>query len=226
MVAQVADAERRVRTMAAGVFPTDDSPGAQMQRLRTTLSRELAIHTDQHPNVISLREEIALLEGELGVSDDGSARESLYDLSVREGRAQIAHLNNQIADIDATLIEIDGRIARTHQWAEELAGMEQKAMIYSEAYDQLLRKVEGAERAEDLYRAQQGAKVKVLDEARPALEANSRRVQIALAGMIGAILTGLAMGFFLEWRDPVISTLEGVEVAAGVPVFGTIPRIS
>jgi hypothetical protein len=88
--------------------------------------------------------------------------------------------------------------------------MEQRTAVYSEAYDQLLRKVESAERAEELYRAQQGAQVKVLDDARPPLEAESRRAQIAIA----------------EWRDPVISTLEGFEHAAGVPVFGTIPRIS
>ena len=112
-------------------------------------------------------------------------------------------------------------------WGKEaLAGMEQKAAIYTDAYDQLLRKVEGAERAEDLYRAQQGAKVKILDNARPPLEATSRRIQIGLAGLIGALLAGVGVGFLLEWRDPVISTLEGVEGAAGVPVFGTIPRIN
>ena len=104
--------------------------------------------------------------------------------------------------------------------------MEQKAAIYSDAYDQLLRKVEGAERAEDLYRAQQGAKVKVLDPARPPLAAESRRAQIAIAGAIGSVLMGLLAGFFFEWRDPVISTIEGFELAARVPVFGTIPRIS
>ncbi len=207
LVSQVAEAERRVRTMNAGVFPADDSPGAQMQRLRAELSRELAVHTEQHPDVIRLREEMALLEGELGGGEGGAVDESLYQLSVREGRAQIAYLNNQIAELDAALIDLDGRIERTHQWAEALAGMEQKAAIYTDAFDQLLRKVEGAERAEDLYRAQQGAKVKILDNARPPLEATSRRIQIGLAGLIGALLAGVGVGFLLEWRDPVISTL-------------------
>jgi uncharacterized protein involved in exopolysaccharide biosynthesis len=104
--------------------------------------------------------------------------------------------------------------------------MEQKAAIYSDAFDELLRKVEGAERAEDLYRAEQGAKVKVLDKALPPLVAESRRGQIAIAGMIGSILIGLFSGFLFEWRDPVVSTVDGFELAVGVPVFGTIPRIS
>ena len=228
LVMQLNDAERRLATTSAGGFAGEaDTPGAQLQHLRAALTRELAVHTDAHPNVVMLRESIALLEKEAGEAAAGdSGGETLYSLTLQDARAQVAQLRGRIAQIDASLEDLDARIERTHHWSDELAAMEQKAAIYSDAYDQLLRKVEGAERAEDLYRAQQGAKVKVLDPARPPLAAESRRAQIAIAGAIGSVLMGLLAGFFFEWRDPVISTIEGFELAARVPVFGTIPRIS
>jgi uncharacterized protein involved in exopolysaccharide biosynthesis len=66
LVVQLGDAERRLSTIGAGGFPIDDSPGAQMQRLRAALSNELAVHTEQHPDVIALREAVAMLEQETG----------------------------------------------------------------------------------------------------------------------------------------------------------------
>ena len=90
----------------------------------------------------------------------------------------------------------------------------------------LLRKVKEAEIAESLEHAQQGERMAILDPATPPAAPDRSRVKLIGAGVVASVGLALCMGLLLEWRDPVLSSVRGIESASGLPVLGSVPRIT
>ena len=156
--------------------------------LRRQLAREIAIHTDEHPNVIALRERLK----RLAESDRNSPLPAAASHMVADERREIARMREQRAQIDAELAQINQRIDRIPRTAEQLAALQQKETVLREDYTASLRKVEQAELAENLEAAQQGGQVSILDSAVPPSSPKLSRWVVLLAGL--ALTAGLAIG--------------------------------
>jgi uncharacterized protein involved in exopolysaccharide biosynthesis len=222
LATQIGEAETRL-AMAAVQSP-DSSPEAQLEQARADLALERSVNTETHPNVASLRRRIEALEQVVNGARTGPAtsREHLAQV----GRREINDLRAELAATERELQELDSRVARTPARAEQFAALEQRLKVVEETHLDLLRKVQEAEIAESLELAQQGERMAILDAAVPPAEPDRPRWKLALRGVVASLAFALCIGVLLEWWDPVLSTVKGVESATGLPVLGTVPRIS
>lgn len=219
LTTQIAEAETRIAV--ASVQAPENSPQAQLEAARGDLARELSVNTETHPNVVSLRRQIAELEAAASSANTESSR----DVLDRAGRRELADLRRQLATTESELRELDARVARTPGRTEQLAALQQRFEVAEETHRDLLRKAKDAEIAESLELAQQGERMAILEEAVPPLSPDRSPWRRAAQGAIAAFGLALCVGLALEWWDPVLSTVKGVESASGLPVIGTVPRI-
>lgn len=225
---QVAEGETEIARAAAETtgVSTGSSPQQRLDDLRGQLAKARSVYTDSHPAVVSLKRQVGAAEQEAAAAGGG--------LVVAPGsRGVVAATQREVAQTRATLeaterelADLDARLARIPANAAELASLEQRAKVLEETYFEFLGKVKDAELAESLDLAQQGSRVTVIDEAQPPLAPEKGRLKIVLAGLVGSLGLGLAVAVLLELRDPVLATSQGVEDATGIPVLGTVPRIS
>ena len=223
---QIAEGETRIATLSAQER-VSDSPDTRLSEVRAALARELSVNKETHPNVISLRRQIELLEKEPGSGTGGAGATSAGRHGVTDAaRRELAQLREQLADTDRELVELDRHVARIPAVEQELGALVQRETVLRENYLDFMRKVKDAELAQSLELAQQGGRVSILDPASPPTEPKRPRWQIALGGVAASIGLALALGLLLEWRDPLIMTDEALEALAGVPVLGSLPHIA
>jgi len=222
---QITDGEGRLAVAVASAAETD-SPEGRLRELRATLTRELAVNKETHPNVIALRRQIGLLEGQLSAAPDPSMPSvATRRVALDTGRRELAQLREQLASTDRELASLDAQVAATPGREEELSALLERAGVLRENYLDFLRKVKDAELAESLELAQQGDRVALLDAAFPPSAPTHERWKVAVAGIVGSFGLAFGLGVLLELRNPVIGTLESLESVPDVPVLGCVPRI-
>ena len=222
LATQIGETETRL-AMAAAQTP-DTSPEAQLEQARADLARERSVNTETHPNVVSLRRRIEALEQVVNEARSGptTSRRKLDQV----GRREVGELRAELAATERELREQDARVAQTPARAEQLAALQQRHKVVEETHLDLLRKVKEAEIAESLELAQQGERIAVLDQAVAPAAPDRPRWKLALRGVIAAVALALCVGLALEWWDPVLTSVRGAESVSGLPVLGSVPRIT
>ena len=223
---QIAEGETRVATLSTQER-TADSPDTRLSEVRAALARELSVNKETHPNVLSLRRQIELLQKEPSTSAGGAGLASAGRHGVTEAaRRELNQLHEQLADTDRELVELDRHVARIPAVGQELGALAQRETVLRDNYLDFMHKVQDAELALSLELAQQGGQVSILDPASPPTEPKRPHWQIALGGVAASIGLALALGLLLELRDPLIMTAEALKSLAGVPVLGSLPHIA
>lgn len=219
---QIVEAETRLATIRAEASRrTVDGGTNRLDAARASLARELAVNKETHPNVQALKREVESLQRQ-GGGGGGAASGGILSAVQRE----IDQLRQQLADTDAQLADLDEKVARIPALGEEFSALQQRATVLEQTYTEYLRKVKDAELAESLERAQQGARVSVLDRAFPPTAPERSRWKLAFAALVGSFGLAGALALFLEWRDPVLSTVRAVEEAGKAEVLGSVPRMA
>lgn len=218
---QISVKENRITTLASSSTAAPTENQVLLGELRRELAQQTAVNTDDHPNVIALRDRIA----RLAESDAESGVESGTATMIAAERRDIQSMREQLARADAEVAELDVRIDRTPRVGEELAALEQKEQVLREDYLGALRKVEASELAESLESAQQGGQVSVLDPAQPPSSPVRPRWIVALAGLVFSGVLGVGVAALLELIDPVIVGARHVRKLSDVPVLGSLPYV-
>jgi uncharacterized protein involved in exopolysaccharide biosynthesis len=224
LAVQIAEAETRIATMA--VTSADaGSPRARLQALRNELDTQLAVHTEEHPNVIALQRQVDALESQVANAEDSGAGDSI-DAVIAQSRISLALQREELARTESELQDLDARVSRTPKRQEELDSLERIATVKRTRYIDMMHKVEEAELAEQLETSKHGANISVMDRAHPPSQPQRARVVVAL--MMAVLVVGgtAGIGLLFELLDPVMVDGEQSERMAGVPVLGSIPRIS
>jgi uncharacterized protein involved in exopolysaccharide biosynthesis len=223
---QIAEGETRIATLSAQER-VSGSPDTRLSEVRAALARELSVNKETHPNVLSLRRQIELLQKEPSSSTGGAGFATAGRHGVTEAaRRELNQLREQLADTDRELVELDRHVARIPAVGQELGALAQRETVLRENYLDFMHKVQDAELAQSLELAQQGGQVSILDPASPPSEPKRPRWQIVLGGVAASIGLALALGLLLELRDPLIMTEAALKALAGVPVLGSLPHIA
>ena len=220
---QIVEAETRLATIRADAGRHAGAAGpSRLEQMQALLAQELAVNTETHPNVQALRRQIETMQragvgGSEGVSTGGV---------VSAVQREIDQLRAQLADTDQQLIELDAKVARIPMLGEEFSALQQRGTVLEQTYTEYMRKLKEAELAESLERAQQGARVSVLDRASPPSGPAQSRGKLGVAGLLASLGLAVLVGIALEWRDPVLGSVQAVEEAGKVAVLGSIPRMT
>lgn len=223
---QIAEAETRLAMLSqTGADGNADSPAGRLASLKARLAEERAVHTDEHPNVVSLQRQIADLAQKIASGEVDPTEDPARGILIQSTRRSIDDMRDMLVQVNAEMAEREAAVARTAQREEELTALEDDANVLRENYLQFLRKVQAAELAESLESAQQGERVAILDRALPPTQPEKTRIKYLVAGIVGSLLLAATVGVGLELWDPVVVSAEQIQDQFDLPVLGSVPRI-
>jgi capsular exopolysaccharide synthesis family protein len=177
-----------------------------MNRLEDERSALLTRRQPTDPEVRALTSRISQLEGELR----GTVT------------AYVDGLTNQIRHIETQLSVYQRDAARVPEMEARMGRLTRQAKTLEDVYSTLKARLT---EAEVLY-AVEDPSVRIVDAATASIQPiTGLRAFILMAWTGGGLLLGLALAFAKEYRDGSIRSRSDLQVAAGVPVIGMIPRM-
>lgn len=214
----------------SGVEPDD----ARLQRLKGELANLRIKYTDRWPDIIRLKDEIAMLEKKLAEPKPKKPVEDLPPtpqvLQLQEAlkstdtelsilRAEEQHLRKDLRTYQA---RIDSAPIREREFADLTRDYENtKEMYYS-----LLKRSGEAQIAENMEQRQKGEQFRVMQPAAPSLApAAPNRLRLLLLGLALAVAIGVGAMVVAEVLDSSFHSVDALRAFSTLPVLVAIPRI-
>jgi polysaccharide chain length determinant protein (PEP-CTERM system associated) len=214
----------------------------QLEALQAQLSTLQSKYTDDHPDVIKAKNEIAVLKQKIADSDQKkSAAAPDKSMSAKGEPTQILQLRAQIHQYDQVIKE---RTAQQEQIKKQIEiyqarvaaspGIEQEYKLLTrdhqtvlDSYNELLKKRDASAMSQQFDQTKQNDRFHVLDAANFPNEPSFPKMPIFAGGGFGAGLA-LAFGiaFLLEMQDTSMRSEHDVEVILRLPVLAMIPVIT
>jgi polysaccharide chain length determinant protein (PEP-CTERM system associated) len=213
---------------------------AQLTALQTQLANLQARYTDDYPDVVKTKNEIAALQKKIVDTDSPKPSNDGKPAKTASEPTQIAQLRAEVHTTDQVIAEKTKEEAKiqqeiklyqdrvqsspaVEQQYKELTRDYQTALDF---YNDLLKKRDQSTMATDLERHQQGEQFKILDPANlPDQPSFPNRPLFAMGGLGGGLALGLGIAFLLESRDTSFRTERDVEFALRLPVLAMVPSI-
>ena len=196
-------------------------------------------YTNEHPDVIKVKAQIASVQKQLKQSktvtetaqskDDmvvdapeiGQTRISLRltEENIRNKRAEQASLGQQVRTLE-------GRLQLSPGVEEQYKALTRDYESALQFYNELLNKKTQSEMATDLERRQEGEQFGVMDAPDlPVKPSFPNRLKFAITGLVAGLGLGVGLVFVMERREDFIRTDEDVVRILGLPVLVGIPEV-
>ena len=197
-------------------------------------------YTQNHPDVISLRETIAALRKEIAASKaqsessadevTGDTTEASIDQTLRH---QLQEINIDIANYKANIEDTNAQIKLYQRKVEDTPKREQELLSLNRDYDNLRelynsllnRKLE-AELAVSMEKKQKGEQFKIIDTAKiPTIPVEPEMRKIALMTLLLGLGLGCGLAYLMEMMDTSYRIPDDVEKGIQLPILATLPII-
>ena len=217
-----------------------DSIEQQLAILQTQLANLEARYTNDYPDVIKTKNDIAALKQRIAENGEPKAPTDNKPQRLVAEPAQITQLRAQIHTYDQVISEKTKEQEDIKQQIRLYQDRVQSSPIVEEQYKELTRGYETAlesyndlqkkqgesEMATELERQQEGEQFRVLDPANlPDKPAFPDRMKFVLGGLGGGLALGLGLAFLLEMRDTSLRTERDVEFVLRLPVLAMVPEV-
>lgn len=208
---------------------------AQLASLQGEYDRLLLSYTDQHPDVVRVRNQIRAMQGQMR---GGRARGSVlpggtptmnpvYEqlrTQLAEVRRQGAAAASRVATAQALLREEYERSRRILESGGEVSALTRAHDVNKEMYEDLLKRRENARVTMSLDADGRSLGFQIQEPASvPLLPTGLRLMHFAAAGLAVAIFVPLLLLSMLVRHDPRVRVPLQIERDAGLPVLASIP---
>ena len=186
--------------------------------------------TDQHPDVVALRNQIARLQGAAAAepvaagagSQPNPAYQSLRAMQA-EKQATAAALASRKAQIQGDLAAIVAVQASQPQVASQQAELSRNYDVLKGAYDKLLSDREGVKLRTDAQATAGTVQVRVIDApGLPRVPAKPKRPLLLTGVLLLALAAGAGAAFLRGKLATSYSTPAALAAASGLPVIGAV----
>jgi polysaccharide chain length determinant protein (PEP-CTERM system associated) len=227
----------------SGFDPID----AQIAKNQAALDDLLLKYTDKHPQVITLKENIARLEKEkesgarsasasAALGADLSASDKILARSLEQNPvyqslrmalsqldADLAQLRGEITGQDRINADLRDRIDAIPEVEAELARLNRDYKINKTQYDTLLQRLESARISEQAEQNTENVKFRVIEPPTvPYIPTWPNRVALNTLVLLGALGAGVALAILLSQLHPTIPSREVLKRVTGLRVLGAI----
>ena len=204
----------------AGEIGTGDT--LNLDQLNAQLKQLQSRYTDQHPDIIRLKERIADLEKE----PLSPLQSPVRNRQIEDIKREISTLEREISDIRKQVNIYEVRVEETPKREQELLSLRRDYDNINETYNSLLERKLEAELAVNLEKKQQGEQFRIIDPAktpeRPSEPDMKKLFMIFIAAGLGI---GGGLVFLLEYLDSSFRKPDEIESHLGLPVLATVPVI-
>ena len=230
--------EGYVRTQLANVSPYLEEKQKDMQRLeelKVQLHYLKSRFTEEYPDVIKAKAEIAKLEAQLRKTgaDQASGRKTpdnpayiTLSAQLSSTRAEIKSIQQQIEGLQATAEEYRRRIENGPRVEETFKSLTIERDNTRDKYNDLMQKMLDAQVSQKLENKQKGERFTLVDPAQlPEKPYKPNRLAIALIGLVLGVGAGVGTAALREFADTSVHSAEQLSRATHHPVLATIPVI-
>ena len=223
---------------------TGHNPATMEQQLiamQAQLSSLQARYTDDYPDVIKTKADIAAMQRKMAETNNqagspepaNNVKTSIEPPQIQQLRAQVHNYDQVISEKTREQEQIKQQIRLYQDRIQSSPAVEQQYKEVSrgyqtalDSYNDLLKKRQESSMATQLERDQQGEQFRVLDPANlPTAPSFPNRPLFALGGLGGGLALGLGLTFLMELKDSSLKTERDVEVALQLPVLAMVPAI-
>lgn len=170
-------------------------------------------YLEEHPEVVSVRKQIDLVQAEL-------VREVSTILAASEKRLRV--LQSTEAQLRAEIARLKEDAQAINQKELEYTRLEREKKTNSRLYELVLRRLKET----DISRLLQNNNIRILDRALVPEEPVMPRIPVNLAiGFLLGPIVGVSLAFLFEMLDRTVKTQEDIEVTLGMTFLGVIPSI-
>jgi polysaccharide chain length determinant protein (PEP-CTERM system associated) len=215
------------------------SSATRLQESETRLQELLLRYTDQHPEVIALRETIkelqarenseleALKQGKLGQSGGRSAfLNPIYQqiqLQLNANNVEIAALRGQVADHQRRSAELRKLADTAPEVEAQYAKLNRDYGVTKTQYQSMVERLEQARLSDKANDETGAAKFNVIDPPVARLEpVEPKRGLLATLVLFVSLAAGAASAYALHLLKPVFLSTKALLAATGLPVLGSI----
>ena len=209
---------------------------ARLQSERTLL---LAQYTERYPEVVKKDGEIAKVQGVLtrlktstpssARGDTGSTDDIALDTILRQAEAntaQIATLSRQQEQLRSESEQYEKRLNLAPLREQQLGEISRDYDLYKQEYTDLLNKTLQSQMSASVEENQEGQQFRLVDSPNlPAKPVGPKRLSIALGGLGGGILLGLALAFLMDMRDSSFHSEEMLRNSFSLPLLMGVPLV-
>ncbi len=189
--------------------------------------------SDEHPDVIKTKAEVAELEQRLKVSSSSKSKERpdnpayiTLASQLASTQSEIATVNAQIRDLKTRLNDYRRRIELSPQVESEYKALLMERSNTQAKFDDLTRKHMESKVSQGLEKEQKGERFTIIDPARlPEIPFKPNRMAIILIGLVLGIGAGVGAGSFKEFTDTSVQNAGMLTLATSYPVLASIPVI-
>ncbi|MDT7041991.1 GumC family protein [Candidatus Nitronereus thalassa] len=215
-----------------------DSQVALLKKLEQDLVKLQAEYKSAYPDVISLKQQIALLKDEIAgrpvvEQEEPPTQEPIkvFDPYLKgllkdrnELRLQVESQKSRLATLAESMEKLQGQVDRTAAREQEMLALERDYANMQENYQNILEKRLNARISENLEKRQKGERFRILDPANlPKTPDGPLRAVIVLAGLLLGCVLGYGVAFVIEQWNPTFRRSEDAEISLGFPILATIP---
>ncbi len=223
-----------IEAQLVSVNPSGNAEDQRLDQLQIALATLKSKFSDEHPDVIKIKAEIAEVEKNIEQS-----KATGTDLKQPNNPAWIT-LSSQLASAEAELDsyreqrkklykdkeDYNNRIAATPRVAEEYNSIMSELKSIQAKHDDLLLKLMESKVAHGLQKEQKGERFTLIDPARlPEKPYKPNRIAIVLIGLVLGIGAGVGTASLMEFSDSSVRNATSLSLATSFPVLSTIPVI-
>jgi len=197
-----------------------------LDQLNTQLKQLQSRYTDQHPDIIRLKERIADLEKEPLLPVQSSVQSQVRNRQIEDIKREITTLEGEISDIQKQVNIYEDRVEETPKREQELLSLRRDYDNINETYNSLLERKLEAELAVNLEKKQQGEQFRILDPAkRPERPSDPDMKKLFMIFIAAGLGIGGGLVFLLEYLDTSFRRPNDIESYLDLSVLATVPVI-
>lgn len=228
--------EGYLETQLAGVPPIlETKDKTRLDELKVQLVHLQTQFSDQYPDVIKTRSEIAELEKHMS-KDDKSFKKSndppdnpayiTLASQLSSTRADMMSIQRQMVDLEKQADVYRRRIANTPKVEEAYKAITIERDNTQAKFNEMMGKHMEAKVAQGLEKEQKGERFTLIDPARlPETPDKPNRLAIILIGVVLGLGAGVGWASLREFTDLSIRDSESLALATSFPVLASIPEI-
>ncbi|RLC31789.1 MAG: protein GumC [Deltaproteobacteria bacterium] len=230
---QLAEQEKAVAVLPPASPGAGNREPEDLLSLKSRLASLQAKYTENHPDVIRLKNMIARLEAEEPESGDSDLpvdvrpRSALGESLKRQLQntiLEIKNLKGEMKDIQSQIAWYQNKVAETPKREQELLSLKRDYDNLQEVYNSLLNRKLEAEIAVSMEKKQKGEQFRVIDPAkipdRPVSPDMRKVILMTLALGLGL---GGGLAFLKETLDTSFKTPEDLKNELQLPVLVSLP---
>lgn len=204
------------------------------KRLLDDLQRR---YTDEHPDVVAVKRNIAQLEQQRRIEADAKARSGKRPaptspvfqrirVALAEAEAKVASLRGQVGAQQAQLAESRNMATRMPEVEAELAQLNRDYEVVRKNYEQLVSRRESASLGEKIDQTTKVAEFRVVEPPRVSPKpAQPSRLVVAIVTMVAALAAGIGSTFGMSQLLGTVNDTRQLKEISGRPVLGSVSMV-